>query len=139
MPDEFNNDQEDIGGKPESRWVVVAKVSSRLAADYALEALKGHDIPAVIDARAGFLGTSEMALTSVISGKEDQFLILTPDEYYDDAAEVLTLYLAPSLSAGARRRERQTASSRSRRGCQEHRDPDLLLIQSFPQKRVLKL
>ena len=47
------NDFEKTG---EVSWVVVGEIEDKISADFAREALKSYDIPAVIFSRSGFFG-----------------------------------------------------------------------------------
>jgi len=89
-----NNDEErprDVGIRAE--WVAVAEVENRTVAEFALNGLKSYDIPAVLDARPGILGTAGLKLRSIRTGKVDMFRIMVPMEYQEEAAEIVKIFL----------------------------------------------
>jgi hypothetical protein len=94
--DQINNENndfrpEDVGVR--SSWVVIAEAVNRTVAEFAVNGLKSYDIPAVIDSRAGFLGSAGLQLRSMRTGKVEKFKILVPSEYEEEAAEVVKIFL----------------------------------------------
>jgi hypothetical protein len=89
-----NDDNElpdDVGIRAD--WVEIAETASRTIAEFAVNGLKSYDIPAVIDAKAGFLGAAGLQLRSMRTGKLDMFRILVPAEYREEATEVVKIFL----------------------------------------------
>lgn len=89
-----NDDQErpdEVGIR--SEWVVIAEAENRTIAEFAVNGLKSYDIPAVLDARPGVLGTAGLKLRSIRTGKVDMFRIMVPSEYQEEAAEVVKIFL----------------------------------------------
>lgn len=90
----------EVGGR--ARWIVVAEVTNRTMAEFAVNGLKSYDIPAVLDAGAGFLGTAGLELRSIYTGKLDTFKVKVPEEYEEEAAEVVKLFLGDKGSGKER-------------------------------------
>ena len=86
---EMNPDDVDVRGE----WVVIAEAENRTVADFAVNGLKSYEIPAVLDARPGVLGTAGLKLRSMRTGKVDSFRIMVPEEYAEEAAEVVKIFL----------------------------------------------
>jgi len=76
-----------------SNWVVIAEEASRIIAEFAINGLKSYDIPAVLDAKPGFLGTAGMQLRSLKTGKLDKFKIMVPAERAEEASEIVKIFL----------------------------------------------
>jgi len=96
--DMIRNDRNDDEQLPDdvrvrTSWVVVAEAANRTIAEFAVNGLKSYDIPAVIDAKAGFLGTAGMQLRSMRTGKVDMFRILVPAEFREEAADIVKMFL----------------------------------------------
>ena len=95
MNDRDHNDDEqlpeDVGVR--SGWVIVAEVPNRTLAEFAVNGLKSYEIPAVIDARPGALGTAGMLFRSLRTGRLDTFRIMVPAEFQEEAEEVIGLFL----------------------------------------------
>lgn len=83
-----------------AKWVVVAETVNRTLAEFAVNGLKSYDIPAALDARAGFLGSVGLKLRSFKDGKLQTFKILSPAEFAEEAAEVVKIFLGDSDDPG---------------------------------------
>ena len=83
-----------------SEWVVVAETVNRTMAEFAVNGLRSYDIPAALDARAGFLGSVGLKLRSLRDGQLQPFKVLTPSEYAEEAAEVVKLFLGNGEDPG---------------------------------------
>jgi len=93
-----NSNQNDDERPPDevgirSDWVVIAEAENRTIAEFAVNGLKSYDIPAVLDARPGVLGTAGLKLRSIRTGRLDMFRIMVPPEYQEEAAEVVKIFL----------------------------------------------
>ncbi len=90
--DYSGNDEsgEDFGTR--SMWVTVAEVDNRTIAEFAVNGLKSYEIPAVLDARPGFLGTAGLKLRSLRTGKVEAFKVMVPAEYKEEALEVVKIF-----------------------------------------------
>jgi len=95
MGEKDRNDEEqysdDVGIR--AHWVVVAETESRTLAEFAINGLKSYDIPAVLDARPGILGTAGMRMRSLKTGKVVTFKIMVPPDYAEEAAEAVKIFL----------------------------------------------
>jgi hypothetical protein len=95
MEEKDRNDEEqhsdDVGIR--AHWVVVAETESRTMAEFAINGLKSYDIPAVLDARPGILGTAGMRMRSLKTGKMVTFKIMVPPDYAEEAAEAVKIFL----------------------------------------------
>ncbi len=76
-----------------THWVVVAEVGSRMMAEFAVNGLKAHDIPAILDARAGFLGSAGLNLQAFVSGNPEDNKVLVPAEFEREAREIVAMFL----------------------------------------------
>jgi hypothetical protein len=76
-----------------ANWKVIAEVDNRTLAEFAMNGLQSYEIPAVLDARPGFLGTAGLKMRSIRTGKMDTFRILVPPEFEEEAAELIKLFL----------------------------------------------
>lgn len=76
-----------------SNWVVAGETTSRIIAEFAVNGLKSYDIPAVLDARPGVLGSSGMLLRSLQTGRLDKFKILVPAEHEEEAKELIGQFI----------------------------------------------
>jgi len=90
---EMNKDESNESFKVRPNWVVVGESTSRIIAEFAVNGLKSYDIPAILDARPGILGTSGMVMRSLRSGKLEKFKVLVPAEYEEDAKELIIQFL----------------------------------------------
>jgi hypothetical protein len=91
---EHNNNEpqrDDVGVR--SKWVIIAEEANRTIAEFAVNGLRSYDIPAVLDARPGFLGTAGLTLRSLRTGKVDTFKIMVPPEFKEEAEEVVKIFL----------------------------------------------
>lgn len=75
------------------QWVVVGETESRTLAEFAVDGLKSYEIPAVLDARPGVLGTAGLPMRSIRDGHLEAFKIMVPKEYAEDAAGLVTMFL----------------------------------------------
>lgn len=95
MGENERNDEErpapDVGVR--AHWVVVAEAESRTMAEFAVNGLKSYDIPAVLDARPGVLGTAGMRMRSLMNGRVVTFKILVPPDRAEEAAELVRIFL----------------------------------------------
>ena len=93
---QFDDDKEESPyGEAEirSNWVMVAESENRTIAEFAVNGLRSYDIPAVLDARPGVLGSAGLTLRSMRTGKLDMFRIMVPPEYQEEASEVVKIFL----------------------------------------------
>lgn len=95
-----NDDRLEPGVNIRSRWVVVAETVSRTLAEFAVNGLKSYDIPAALDSRPGFLGTAGLQLRSFKNGQIQAFKILTPEEFAEEASEIVKIFLGDKDDAG---------------------------------------
>jgi hypothetical protein len=90
-----NNDNdrfdEELGFR--SQWVIIAEAENRTVAEFAVNGLRSYDIPAVLDARPGVLGTAGLSMRSLRTGKLETFKIMVPSEHKEEAAEVVKIFL----------------------------------------------
>jgi hypothetical protein len=87
--------QEPSGDSPETavQWVVVGETESRTLAEFAVDGLKSYEIPAVLDSRPGVLGTAGLPMRSIRDGHLEAFKIMVPDQYAEEAAGLVTMFL----------------------------------------------
>ncbi len=91
---ERNNDERQPDGvRIRGNWVAIAETANRTIAEFAVNGLKSYDIPAVIDAKPGFLGTAGLQLRSMRTGKVDMFRIMVPAEFKEEAADIVKIFL----------------------------------------------
>jgi hypothetical protein len=76
-----------------TQWVVIAQLASRMMAEFVVNGLKAHDIPAVLDSRAGFLGTAGLSLQAFVSGNAEDHKVLVPAQFEEEAREVVEMFL----------------------------------------------
>ncbi len=76
-----------------SNWVAVAEAENRTVAEFAVNGLRSYDIPAVLDARPGVLGSAGLTLRSMRTGKLEMFRIMVPPDYQEEATEVVKIFL----------------------------------------------
>ncbi len=91
--DDIDRESPDDTGRTPTRWVAVAETTNRTLAEFAVNGLKSYEIPAVLDTRPGFLGTAGLKMRSLRTGKLDAFRIMVPEEYREEAAEAVTIFL----------------------------------------------
>lgn len=77
-------------------WVVVGETENRTLAEFAVNGLKSCDIPAVLDARPGFLGTAGLTMRSLSDGKVAAFRILVPAQSAEEASLMIKVFLGES-------------------------------------------
>lgn len=79
----------------ETRWVVVGEAETRTLAEFAVDGLKSYEIPAVLDASPGVLGTAGLPMRSIRDGHLhlDTFKIMVPEEFAEEAAGLVTMFL----------------------------------------------
>lgn len=83
--------------KQRLNWIVIGTIDDKLSADFAREALKSYEIPAVIISRSGFFGNIGLTLNPFHNTKAvAAFEVMVPEDYADEAAQVL------EMVAGAR-------------------------------------
>ncbi len=97
------SDQDDKWDLPDgveirSHWVIVGETESRTMAEFAVNGLKSYEIPAVIDARPGVLGSAGLMLRSLRTGQVEKFRILTPPEFEEEASEIIKMFLGGDKS-----------------------------------------
>lgn len=92
--DEAQSDQVGIRGQ----WVVVAGSSNRMLAEFAVNGLKSYDIPAVLGSKGGFFGSSGLPLRSLSTGKLDQFEVMVPSEFEEEAKGLVGMFLGDETS-----------------------------------------
>ena len=89
------NDMEAEEKRPD--WIVIGTIDDKLSADFAREALKSYEIPAVIISRSGFFGNIGLTLNPFHNTKAvAAFEVTVPDGYVEEAVQVL------EMVAGAR-------------------------------------
>ncbi|MCK5124947.1 MAG: hypothetical protein KAR42_01720 [candidate division Zixibacteria bacterium] len=88
---EYRNGNEDVNQK--SVWVVIAECTQRMEAEFAVNGLKSYEIPVVLDASPGVLGTAGLPLTYMYSGKSETFKIKVPAEYEEEAREAVKVFI----------------------------------------------
>ncbi len=93
MNDYEDKDRFSEGVEIRSHWKVVGETESRTLAEFAVNGLKSYEIPAVIDARPGVLGTAGLVMRSLRTGKPEEFRVLVPPEYEEEALEVVKIFL----------------------------------------------
>lgn len=91
--DDFDDDLDDDEELGDSLWISVGEAVNRTIADFAINGLKSYDIPAVLDNRPGVLGAAGLAMRSITDGALETYRILVPEEYADEAREVIKLFL----------------------------------------------
>jgi len=91
--DDDDRESPDDAGRTPTRWVAVAETTNRTLAEFAVNGLKSYEIPAVLDPRPGFLGTAGLKMRSLRTGKLDAFRIMVPEEYQEEAAAAVTIFL----------------------------------------------
>ncbi len=92
------NDNDESLSRPfniRANWVVVGESANRIIAEFAVNGLKSYDIPAVIDARPGVLGTSGLTMRSLRTGRLEKFKILVPEEHAEEAKDLIKMFLGP--------------------------------------------
>ncbi|MCP4570246.1 MAG: hypothetical protein GY841_21920 [FCB group bacterium] len=95
-----DNEPDDRNVDVRTKWVVVAETVNRTLAEFAVNGLKSYDIPAALDARAGFLGSVGLKLRSIKDGQLQTFKILSPAEFAEEAAEIVKIFLGDSDDPG---------------------------------------
>ena len=93
MNDFDDKDRFSEGVDIRSHWKVVGETESRTLAEFAMNGLKSYEIPAVIDARPGVLGSAGLVMRSLSTGKPELFRILVPPEYEEEASEIIKIFL----------------------------------------------
>lgn len=81
-----------------AKWVVVGQTSNRIVAEFAINGLKSYEIPAVLQSKGGFFGSSGLPLRSLRTGKLDQFEIMVPAESEEEAKDLIGLFLSEGSS-----------------------------------------
>jgi len=76
-----------------SQWVVIADTENRTVAEFAVNGLKSYDIPAVLDARPGVLGSAGLSMRSLRTGELETFKILVPLEYEEEASDIVKIFI----------------------------------------------
>ncbi len=97
----FDNKENEAQGDQvgtRGQWVVVAGSSNRTLAEFAVNGLKSYDIPAVLGSKGGFFGSSGLPLRSLSSGKLDQFEIMVPSEFEEEAKNLVGLFIGENSS-----------------------------------------
>jgi hypothetical protein len=85
--------------QPESEhesWVVIGYVSDQMTADYAKEILASCEIPVSVYSRSGFFGTAGLTLPSFYKSGAAPFEISVPEEFIDEAGQILAETLGES-------------------------------------------
>lgn len=82
---------DDVGVR--THWVEVGQAASRTIAEFAVNGLKSYEIPAVLDARPGVLGSAGLPMRSWSTGDLEAFRILVPQEYEEEAVEIIKTFL----------------------------------------------
>ncbi|MEZ5358768.1 MAG: hypothetical protein R3F48_08025 [Candidatus Zixiibacteriota bacterium] len=88
-----DSDFEDDSGD-QSPWVVVAETQNRTEAEFAVNGLQSYDIPAVLDASPGVLGTAGLPLQSIYKNKAETFKVKVPAEYEEEASDLVNMFLS---------------------------------------------
>lgn len=93
-----SNEHNNNGDLPEevglrSHWVVIGETESRTVAEFAVNGLKSYEIPAVLDSRAGVLGSAGLSMRSLRTGKLETFRILVPPEFAEEGSEVIKIFI----------------------------------------------
>jgi hypothetical protein len=93
-----SNEHNNNGDLPEevgvhSHWIVIGETESRTVAEFAINGLKAYEIPAVLDSRAGALGSAGLSMRSLRTGKLETFRILVPPEFAEEGSEVINIFI----------------------------------------------
>jgi hypothetical protein len=70
---------------------MIGTIEDNFSADFAREILGSYDIPAVIISRSGFFGKVGLTFMNFHSGSRDLFEVSVPEEYREEAGEVLSM------------------------------------------------
>jgi hypothetical protein len=68
---------------------MIGYVSDQVTADYAKEILASCDIPVVVHSRSGFFGTVGLTLPSFYNSGAAPFEISVPEDFSDEASQIL--------------------------------------------------
>ena len=74
-------------------WILIARVSDKISADFVKETLNSNDIPNTVISESGFFGLAGLNLPSLTGKGFGKFQIHIQKEYRDEAEEILKLTL----------------------------------------------
>lgn len=72
-------------------WSVIGSIDDKISADFAIEALRTYDIPAVAISRSGFFGNAGLPLNPFYASRGAGFEISVPDSFHPEAMEILKM------------------------------------------------
>ena len=93
---EFDDDDDAILNDPNDGWVIIGRVNTQTASDYARETLESYDIPAVIISESGFFGQVGLNLPSPTGKHKGMFQIHVPADCAEEAVGVLDMIFGDS-------------------------------------------
>ena len=91
--DDDNGDLNEAEYGERALWRPVAESDNRTEAEFAVNGLKSYDIPAVLDASPGVLGTAGLKMRSIYSGRVTTFRVLVPADFEEEAKEIVKIFI----------------------------------------------
>jgi hypothetical protein len=83
----------EFDSEEETEWVLLGTIEDKLSADFAQEALKSYDIPAVIISRSGFFGNVGLSLNPFYKPGAATFEVRVPKTHEEAAVDILDMTL----------------------------------------------
>ncbi len=83
----------ELSEKKDSAWICIGSIEDKISADFAEETLKSNQIPVVVISNSGFFGAAGLPLNSLYGHTSALFDLSVPEEYEEDATEILTMIL----------------------------------------------
>ena len=75
------------------KWTIIGEIEDKLSADFGKEALTTSEIPAVVFSRSGFFGNIGLPLNPFYKPGSALFEISVPEEFIEEASEILEMTL----------------------------------------------
>jgi hypothetical protein len=74
-------------------WVLVARITDKVSADFAVETLHSYHIPAVLFSESGFFGQVGLNLPSLSGKGIGKFQVHVPGQFRQEAYQILDMIL----------------------------------------------